>query len=310
MLTARPRGVQARGTGRSGGERAPGGPTPHNGTGMSPPGSVSPRPLPVLLALVVTALGVAAMLAGGPSWRHASARASASGDRRAGHRPPRDARPGGPGRAPGGRPGGARIGPSSPAEPRRCPSSSAPRSGSAASASWRCSPSLSPPSAEYLDFFRRLHAALAPSGPLDAPRLARRDRPAPGAVRGARHARSAAALARRPGSPPPAAVDAQPRPRSPPCTSIPTASLFTFVARAASWAPCACARGRCGPPSSVHVTLNALTFLIAPLVDDPSQAYTPQPALGLACLVAGAAVAWPLLQRAAAGSVDSPRSAA
>ena len=59
----------------------------------------------------------------------------------------------------------------------------------------------------------------------------------------------------------------------------------------------------------VHVTLNALTFLIAPLVDDPSQAYTPQPALGLACLLAGAAVAWPLL-RALRPSVDSPGSAA
>ena len=58
-----------------------------------------------------------------------------------------------------------------------------------------------------------------------------------------------------------------------------------------------------------YLTLNTLTFLIAPLVDDPSQAYTPQPALGLACLLGGAAVAWPLLQ-ALRRSVDSPRSAA
>jgi membrane protease YdiL (CAAX protease family) len=54
--------------------------------------------------------------------------------------------------------------------------------------------------------------------------------------------------------------------------------------------------GSLWPPVLAHVTLNALTFAIAPLVDDPSQPYTPQPALGLACLVAGAAVAAPLLR--------------
>jgi hypothetical protein len=57
------------------------------------------------------------------------------------------------------------------------------------------------------------------------------------------------------------------------------------------------------------VTLNALTFLVAPLVDDPTQPYTPQPALGLACLVTGAVVAWPLL-RALRRAVDSPGGAA
>jgi membrane protease YdiL (CAAX protease family) len=50
------------------------------------------------------------------------------------------------------------------------------------------------------------------------------------------------------------------------------------------------------PPVIVHVTLNALTFAIAPLVDDPSQPYTPQPALGLACLVVGVALTLPLLR--------------
>jgi membrane protease YdiL (CAAX protease family) len=54
--------------------------------------------------------------------------------------------------------------------------------------------------------------------------------------------------------------------------------------------------GSLGPPILAHVTLNALTFALAPLVDDPAQPYTPQPALGLACLVAGAAAAWPLLR--------------
>ena len=48
-----------------------------------------------------------------------------------------------------------------------------------------------------------------------------------------------------------------------------------------------------------HASLNALTFLIAPYVDDPSQAYTPQPVLGLACLVAGCALALPLLRQLA-----------
>jgi membrane protease YdiL (CAAX protease family) len=50
------------------------------------------------------------------------------------------------------------------------------------------------------------------------------------------------------------------------------------------------------PSIVVHVTVNALTFAIAPLVDDPTQPYTPQPGLGLVCLVAGASVAWPLLR--------------
>jgi membrane protease YdiL (CAAX protease family) len=63
------------------------------------------------------------------------------------------------------------------------------------------------------------------------------------------------------------------------------------------------------PSVVVHSTLNALTFAIAPLVDDPSQPYTPQPALGLLCLAVGAALAWPLL-RALRPSVDSPGSAA
>jgi membrane protease YdiL (CAAX protease family) len=66
--------------------------------------------------------------------------------------------------------------------------------------------------------------------------------------------------------------------------------------------------GSLGPPVVAHVTLNALTFVVAPLVDDPSQPYTPQTALGLACLVTGAAVAWPLL-RALRRAVDSPGSA-
>ena len=53
------------------------------------------------------------------------------------------------------------------------------------------------------------------------------------------------------------------------------------------------------PSVVVHACFNGLTFLVAPLVDDPKQPYTPQPALGLACLVLGAALAWPLLRAVA-----------
>jgi len=55
--------------------------------------------------------------------------------------------------------------------------------------------------------------------------------------------------------------------------------------------------GSLWPPIVAHVTLNALTFVIAPLVDDPSQTtYTPQPALGVASLLAGIALTLPLLK--------------
>ena len=62
------------------------------------------------------------------------------------------------------------------------------------------------------------------------------------------------------------------------------------------------------PPIFAHAALNSLTFVVAPLVDDPAQTtYTPQPALGLACLTAGAALAVPLL-RALRPPVDSGRA--
>lgn len=62
------------------------------------------------------------------------------------------------------------------------------------------------------------------------------------------------------------------------------------------------------PSVVAHLTLNTLTFLIAPFVDDPSQPYTPSPGLGLLCLLAGSAVAWPVL-RELGRCVDSSRSA-
>jgi len=63
--------------------------------------------------------------------------------------------------------------------------------------------------------------------------------------------------------------------------------------------------GSLWPPIVAHVTLNAVTFLVAPLVDDPTQTtYTPEPLVGLGCLVVGAAFAVPVM-RALRGSVDS-----
>jgi membrane protease YdiL (CAAX protease family) len=63
-------------------------------------------------------------------------------------------------------------------------------------------------------------------------------------------------------------------------------------------------------PVVAHVTLNTLTFLIAPLVDDPTQiTYTPQPILGVACLLAGTAFVVPVV-RALGRSVDSPQTPA
>lgn len=68
--------------------------------------------------------------------------------------------------------------------------------------------------------------------------------------------------------------------------------------------------GSLWPPILAHATLNTLTFLIAPLVDDPTQTvYTPQPLLGAAALVAGTAVMLPLL-RALRPSVDGTRGPA
>jgi membrane protease YdiL (CAAX protease family) len=152
---------------------------------------------------------------------------------------------------------------------------------------------LSPPSPKYLDAFRAIHRALAPVGPLDSlvslaviavlpglcEELVVRGVLLPALVRplGIAGAVAGSAFLF-------AAMHADPY-----------RFLFTLTVGLVLGA----ARLRTGslwPPVFSHVTLNALTFAIAPLVDDPSQPYEPQPALGLACLVAGAAVAWPLLR--------------
>jgi membrane protease YdiL (CAAX protease family) len=165
---------------------------------------------------------------------------------------------------------------------------------------------LFPPSAETLEYFRRLYAALAPSSLLDGlvslvviallPALCEEL-----VMRGVLLPSLAVRMASAPAVVLTAAVFAL-------IHFDPIRFLFTFVLGLVLGALRLRTRSL-WPPVAVHLSVNALTFLIAPLVDDPSQAYTPQPALGLACLAAGAAVAWPLL-RALGGSVDSPGTAA
>jgi sodium transport system permease protein len=150
-----------------------------------------------------------------------------------------------------------------------------------------------PPPAETLEFFRRLHAALAPSGALDALASVAVIAALPAlceelVMRGVLLPSVAARIG-------PAAAVTLTAATFAVIHFDPVRLLFTFVlglvlgalrlGTASLW-----------PPVIVHLTLNTLTFLVAPLVDDPKQPYTPQPALGLACLVAGAALAWPLLR--------------
>ena len=150
-----------------------------------------------------------------------------------------------------------------------------------------------PPPAETLELFRRLHAALAPSGPLDAlvsigviallPALCEEL-----VMRGVLLPSLAAAVPAAPAVVLTAGAFAL-------IHFDPVRLLFTFVLGLVL----GFLRLRTGslwPPVVVHLTLNTLTFAVAPLVDDPSAPYTPQPVLGFACLLAGAAVAWPLLR--------------
>ena len=290
MLTAQPCGVQALNPG-PGGEGARW-PTPHNGTGMSTPGSVSPRPLPSPVALAVTVLGVGAML--GSAWWTPRLGLTL------------------------GIRGQIAFGTILLAVPALAALVARPAAGRAAlgpgvltgrtallsvllgGALWLGSIGLlevqslfKPPTPEELDVFRRIHAALRPAGPADflvsllviavLPALCEEL-----VVRGV--LLTSLAVQTGPGL----AVWLS--------AGVfglihfdPLRLLFTFAlglvlgslrVRTASLRP----------PVLVHASFNTLTFLIAPLVDDPSQPYTPQPALGLLCLVAGAAVAWPLLR--------------
>ena len=150
-----------------------------------------------------------------------------------------------------------------------------------------------PPPPETLELFRRLHAALAPSGPLDAlvsigviavlPALCEEL-----VMRGVLLPSLAAVVPATPAVVLTAAAFAL-------IHFDPIRLLFTFVLGLVL----GFLRLRTGslwPPVVVHLTLNTLTFAVAPLVDDPSAPYTPQPVLGFACLLVGTAVAWPLLR--------------
>ena len=162
-----------------------------------------------------------------------------------------------------------------------------------------------PPPPEYLEVFRAIHRALVPDGPLDAFVSVAVIALAPGlgeelVMRGVLLPAFVAPLGR---------VGAV----------VTSAVLFAaihldpyrFLFTLAIGLVLGALRLRTGslwPPIVAHVTLNTLTFLIAPLVDDPAQAYTPQPLLGAACLLIGAALALPLL-RALRPPSDSSGSA-
>jgi membrane protease YdiL (CAAX protease family) len=151
-----------------------------------------------------------------------------------------------------------------------------------------------PPTPEYLELFRRLHHALAPTGPLDALVSLAVIAALPGLceellVRGA----LLPSLARPLG--PGGALAA---------SSILFAAMhldaFRFLFTLTVGLVLGWARLRTGTlwaSVTAHVTLNTLTFLVAPLVDDPSKPYAPEPLLGIGALATGAALCWPLLTR-------------
>lgn len=160
-----------------------------------------------------------------------------------------------------------------------------------------------PPPPEYLDAFRAIHAALAPTDVVDA-------------------LVSVTVIALLPG----VGEELVTRGVLLPALAVPLGPATAIVVSAALFASIhldpyrfaftlviglvlGVVRLRTGSlwsPIVAHATLNTLTFLVAPLVDDPTQVtYTPQPVLGLACLLAGTALVVPLL-RALGRSVDSP----
>lgn len=159
-----------------------------------------------------------------------------------------------------------------------------------------------PPPPAYLDAFRAIHQALAPRGPLDALVSVLVIAVLPGlceelVIRGV-FLPSLASWLR--ASWPAVAASALLF-----ATIHLDAYRFLFtLALGLVFGHLRLATGSLWPSVVAHASLNALTFVVAPFVDDPGQPYTPSPVLGAACLLAGAAVAWPLL-RALGASVDS-----
>jgi membrane protease YdiL (CAAX protease family) len=173
-----------------------------------------------------------------------------------------------------------------------------------------------PPPSEYLDAFRAIHRALAPTGPLDALVSVLVIAVLPGVceelvIRGV----LLPSLARGLSGPLPAE---DPGP-NPPSTRLapgawiaialsalvfavihfdPIRFLFTLVLGLV-FGYVRLRAGSLWPSVLAHAALNTLTFAIAPFVDDPTQPYTPSPALGVACLLAGSALSWPLLRAVA-----------
>ena len=163
-----------------------------------------------------------------------------------------------------------------------------------------------PPAPEYLEAFRVIHRALAPDGPFDA-------------------LVSVAVIALLPALTEELVVrgvllPSLVKPLGPAGAVIASAALFALMhdpyrylftlAVGLVFGLLRLYSGSLWPPIVAHFTLNTLTFLIAPLVDDPSQTtYTPQPLLGVAALLAGTAFALPLL-RAFRRSVDGSQGPA
>lgn len=162
-----------------------------------------------------------------------------------------------------------------------------------------------PPPPEYLDAFRAIHQALAPRGPLDALVSVLVIAVLPGAceelvIRGVLLPALGRVL------------------RGAAVAVLVSALVFAVIHLDAYRFLFTLSLGlvlgavRLGtrslwPPVIAHATLNTLTFVIAPFVDDPSQPYTPSPVLGALCLATGVAAAWPLL-RALVPAKERPAS--
>jgi membrane protease YdiL (CAAX protease family) len=167
---------------------------------------------------------------------------------------------------------------------------------------------LVPPTPEYLDAFRAIHRALAPNGPLDTLVSVLVIAVLPGVceelvVRGVLLPSLDTSLRGGRGTWLAVLVSALL------FAAIHLDAfrfLFTFALGLVFGFLRLCS-GSLWPSVCAHASLNTLTFVVAPFVDDPTKPYTPSPTLGGAFLLAGVAVAWPLLQ-ALGRRVDSPPS--
>jgi membrane protease YdiL (CAAX protease family) len=168
---------------------------------------------------------------------------------------------------------------------------------------------LVPPTPEYLDAFRAIHRALAPNGPLDTLVSVLVIAVLPGVceelvVRGVLLPSLDTSLRGGRGTWLAVLVSAL-------LFAAIHLDAFRFLFTFALGLVFGFLRLRSGslwPSVCAHASLNTLTFVVAPFVDDPTKPYTPSPALGGAFLLAGVAVAWPLLKALSGSGVDSPAS--